>query len=205
MMTMYRVLIGFAIAALLPAAATAQKVRYDFLPETDFSRFKTYALRDSGSREGQTVTETTTLYDSPLIKQRTYDAIEAQLQARGMTRDDNHPDVVVSAGRSFKTEYASYGYTPMYYPYWGWYGGYYPYGGSTYTEEITIGTLTIDLADATNGRLLWRGHSEKTVHETSKPEKRIKRVNKEVAKIFRDFPPDRITSDDDDDDDDDER
>jgi uncharacterized protein DUF4136 len=205
MTTMYRLMIGLAIAALLPAVAVAQKVRYDFAPGTDFSSFKTYALSESGSSEMETVSEKTTLYDSPFIKQRTNEAIEAQLQGLGMTRDDTNPDVVVSARRSFKTEYATYGYYPM----WGW--GY-PYhlgsygvgygGGAGFTEEITVGTLIIDLKNAANGQLLWRGSGEKSVLNTSKPEKRIKRVNKEVAKIFRHFPPDGIVTDDDDDDDD---
>ena len=56
------------------------------------------------------------------------------------------------------------------------------------TEEIVVGTLTIDLQDASSGHLIWRGTGEKEVSDTSKPEKRIRKVNKEVAKIFRNFP-----------------
>ncbi len=205
MTTIERWLIGFAIAALLPAVAAAQKVRYDFAPGTDFSSLKTYALSESAS-DMQTISEKTTLYDSPFIKQRTNEAIEAQLQRLGMTRDDNNPDVIVSTNRSFKTEYATYGYYPM----WGWgypyhLGSYgFGYGGAGFTEEITVGTLTVDLKNAKDGQLLWRGSAEKSVTNTSKPEKRIKRVNKEVAKIFRHFPPDGIMTDDDDHDDDDD-
>jgi hypothetical protein len=205
MTTMKRWLIGFAIAALLPAVAAAQKVRYDFAPGTDFSSLKTYALSESAS-DMQTMSEKTTLYDSPFIKQRTNEAIEAQLQRLGMTRDDNNPDVIVSTNRSFRTEYATYGYYPM----WGWgypyhLGSYgFGYGGAGFTEEITVGTLTIDLKNAKDGQLLWRGSGEKSVLDTSKPEKRIKRVNKEVAKIFRHFPPDGTMTEDDDDDRDDD-
>lgn len=204
MTTMYRLLIGFAIAALLPDVAAAQKVRFDFAPDTDFTRLKTYALSETGSSESQTMTEKTTLYDSPFIRQRTTEAIEAELQRRGMTRDDKNPDVIVSAHRSFKTELETYGYYPMWgWGYqWGWYGGY--HAGAVYTEEVTVGLLTIDLKDAASGQLLWRGSAEKKVLDTSKPEKRVKRVNREVAKIFRHFPPDRDMDDDDDDDDDDE-
>ena len=110
-----RFLIGVAIATLLPAAADAQKVRHDFAAGTDFTRLKTYAIKDTGPTE--TVTEQTTLYDSPFIRERTYDAIAAQLASRGMIRDQEHPDVYVIARRSFKTEYVTYG---PYYPAWGW-------------------------------------------------------------------------------------
>ena len=66
----------------------------------------------------------------------------------------------------------------------GWYGGYH-YLGPMYMEEVVVGTLTIDVEDASSGDLLWRGTGEKEVSDTSKPEKRIRKVNKEVAKIFQ--------------------
>ena len=50
------------------------------------------------------MTEKTTLYDSPFIRERTHDAIAAQLEGRGMIRDQQNPDVFVTARRSFKTE-----------------------------------------------------------------------------------------------------
>jgi hypothetical protein len=58
-----------------------------------------------------------------------------------------------------------------------------------YTEEVVVGTLTIDIEDASTGQLVWRGTGEKSVSNTSKPEKRTKKVNHEVEKIFRNFPP----------------
>jgi hypothetical protein len=188
-----RTLISLAIAALLPAAVSAQKVRYDFGAGTDFTRLKTYAFKDSGPTE--TITEQTTLYDSPFIRERTHEAIAAQLAIRGMTRDDRNPDVYVTARRTFKTEYVTYGpsYSGWGYPFgwgydWRWYGAY-GYGGPMYTEEVVVGTLTIDIEDASTGQLVWRGTGEKSVSNTSKPEKRTKKVNHEVEKIFRNFPP----------------
>ena len=206
MRSLCRFVIGVAIVTLLPAAAAAQRVRYDFAAGTDFTRLKTYAIKDSGPTE--TITEQTTLYDSPFIRERTHAAIAAQLEARGMTRDDQNPDVYVSARRSFRTEYVTYG---PYYPAWGWgypystgwYGGY-RYGGLMGTEEVIVGTLTIDFRNASSGDLIWRGTGEKEVSDTSKPEKRIRKVNKEVAKIFRKFPGGGTMAYDDDDDDDDD-
>lgn len=187
METIRRLLIGVAISALLPATALAQKVSYDFAPGQNFSRLKTFSFKDSRAKE--TTREETTTYDSPFITERTNAAVAAQLEGRGMRRDDNNPDVYVTTRRTFKTEYVfygPYGYGWGYPYYWG-YG--YGYGGPTYTEELIYGTLTIDLEDANTGELLWRGVGTKRVHESSKPEKRTKRVVKEVSKIFEKYPP----------------
>jgi hypothetical protein len=51
-----------------------------------------------------------------------------------------------------------------------------------------VGTLTVDLNDAATGNLIWRGTTEKRVHQTSSPEHRTRRINKEVTKVFEDFP-----------------
>ena len=79
-------------------------------------------------------------------------------------------------------------------PYWwgGYYGaGYYPgwagYGGGYVYEEL-LGTLTVDVEDAKSGTLLWRGIETGHVHQTSKPEKRDKRVNDEVREVLKHFP-----------------
>ena len=132
----------------------------------------------------------TTTYDSPLMRERTHEAIAAQLQARGMSRVESHPDVYIVTHRTYKVEYT---YFPSYG--WGWgapyaWSGYYNspgwYGGSVY-EELR-GTLAVDIEDAKSGALLWRGIETKHVHETSKPAKRDKRVYKEVADVFKRFP-----------------
>jgi hypothetical protein len=133
MNTLYRLVLALAISALVPANIFAQKVRYDVSAGADFAHVKTYALKDTGPRE--TITEQTTMYDSPFIRERTYDAIASQLERLGMKRDDDSPDVYVTARRSFKTEYVTYGqgYGGYAYPYAS-YGCGYPHGwgwGST--------------------------------------------------------------------------
>ena len=204
MKTLYRLMLALAVSAMMPTNSSAQKVRYDFSAAADFARLKTYSIKDTAPSE--TITEQTTMYDSPLIRQRTREAIQSHLDGLGMKRDDEHPDVYVTARRSFKTEYMTY--HPAYgyaHPY-SWYGWGYPHGwggyGPVYTREVVIGTLTVDFEDASSGELMWRGTSERRVSNTSKPEKRMKRVNREVAKIFRNFPPSPGELDDDDDDED---
>ena len=203
-MKMPLIALSFAAYALFSTPASAQKVVFDFDEHLDFTQLKTYAIDESRSPASH---ESASPYETPFIRERTNAAIAAQLEARGLTRDDVHPDVRVTTRRTFKTEQVVYppviwGYD---YPYsWGWgypYGwglGYphgwgfgvgYGHGVPGYTEEITFGTLTIDIVDATNGDLLWRGIGTKEVRPTSKPAKRVKRVVREVASILEHFPP----------------
>jgi hypothetical protein len=181
-----RLLIGFAVSALLPATAIAQKVAYDYSRTENFRSVKTFAFKDSRARE--TTTEKTTVYDSPFVQERTRAAIAAELTGRGMRQDNEHPDAYVTARRTYKTEQVLYG-PSGWGPYgWGWYGWGWGSGGPWYTEDIIKGTLIIDLEDATTGALLWRGLREKTVHQHAKPEERSEQVAEDVAKIFRKFP-----------------
>src|SRR5262245_44166604 len=103
-----RTLIGFAVIALLPVAALAQKVTYDYNPSQDFLRFKTFAFKDSPAPESKvehTTAYRTTTYDDPFVRQRTNASIAAQLEARGLKLDDQSPDLFVTTRRTFKNEY----------------------------------------------------------------------------------------------------
>jgi hypothetical protein len=198
MKTMTRILIGLAVSALLPSVAIAQKVTYDYDRDTDFTRLRTYAFKDSPTKE-TTASETTT-YDNPLVHERIKAAVTWQLESRGLRRVEEHPDVYVITRQTFETQkdytvYSPYGWGWGGYGYgWGWGGyGYGPgWGGFGYTDievrDIIVGTLTIDLEDAATGELLWRGVGVKRVHTHSSPESRDKRVLRGVEKIFKKFP-----------------
>ena len=178
MKTMLRMLIGLAAAALLPAAASAQKVSYDYDRGQDFTQLKSYTFKDS------------TKSGNPLVDERIADAIAAQLAARGLTRDDEHPDVYVITRQAFDTkkEYTVYGSG---YPYgWGWgYGwDWNPSYTSVYVKDVTVRTLTIDLQDAANEQLVWRGIGVQKVRPLSKPSHVSRRVNEQVTKIFEKYP-----------------
>jgi len=195
-MNMGHILIGLGTAVLLAGPAAAQKVSYD-VGHANFGSLKTFAFKNSPVDNSTTSTTKTTAYDSPLIAERTQAAIAAQLEARGLRRDDANPDMYVSMRRTYKTDHSIYvppewglGYG------WGWgYGPYYTGWGPWYLgtpwyaiNERVMGTLVVDVENAATGQLLWRGLAEKHVHEHSKPEERIERVNEEVDKVFDKFP-----------------
>ena len=173
--------IALATVLLAPALAAAQKVSYDYEKSANFAAFKTVALKE-GTPVGQ-----------PLIDQRIVAAIEAELTAKGLTRSETNPDLVVVYHIAFDKEkdistfssgYGGYG------PYgWGWGGGW--AGGTTHTQvrDILIGTLVVDIADAKQNKMVWRGMGVKQVNPQNKPEKRDKAINEAMKKIFKNYPP----------------
>jgi hypothetical protein len=186
MISVTRAVTVVTTVALLSAPALAQKVTYDINRSQDFSQVRTFSVKETPPADPEA--SRTTAYDSPIVRQNTNAAVIAQLESRGLRRDDVHPDVYVTTHRTFQTEYYAYGW-----PGWGYgYGGYYGYGGwgygSYYLEPIIVGTLTIDITNAETGELMWRGISERDMHPTSSPEHRLKRINKEVYKVFKKYP-----------------
>jgi hypothetical protein len=177
-----RSLIAAAALVLVPALAIAQKVTYDFDKGTDFTTFKTYALKD-GTPVGQ-----------PLIDERIVAAIDTQMAAKGFKKDETNPDVFVVYHVAFDKQKDistfSSGYGGGYGPYgWGWGGGMSSTSTSTQVRDILVGTLVVDMADAKGKKVVWRGMGTKEIDTNAKPDKRDKSINKAVEKIFKNYPP----------------
>jgi len=170
--------LALAASLVFPALALAQKVSFDFDKTADFTKFKTFTLKDG------------TKVNDPLIDKRIVDAIGANLKAKGLTRNDANPDLVVvyhmalDKQQDITTYSTGMGYGP--YPYhWG--GGW----GTTdvRVREILVGTLVIDMADSARNELVFRGLGVKEVNVQLKAEKRDKNINDAVTKILKDYPP----------------
>ena len=180
MTTVARIMTVSTTVALLSAPAFAQDVSYDVHRGQNFSELRTFSIRETPPAD---VRASRTAWDSAIDREDTNAAVSAQLQARGLRRDDVHPDVYVTTHREFVTDYYGYGWPGWGYGYWGHYGY-----GSYYAEPVVSSTLFVDIRSAETGQLLWRGISERTFHPTSSPEHRLKRINKEVTKMFRSYP-----------------
>jgi hypothetical protein len=179
-MRLHRTLGLAALVLALPAMAAAQKTTYDFDKTAPFATFKTYSMKD-GTKTG-----------NALIDNRLVSAIEMQLAAKGFTRNDADPDVLVVFHVAYdeQKDISSYSSGPYYGGYgWGWGGGW----GATTTDvrvrEILVGTLAIDIVDARKKAIAWRGLGTKEIDTNAKPEKRDENISKAVAKIFRNYPP----------------
>jgi uncharacterized protein DUF4136 len=177
-----RVLAGLAALMLTSTVAMAQDVTYDFDKTANFAAFKTYTTKE-GTPVGQ-----------KLIDDRIVAAIDDAMKAKGFTKSDANPDVVVVYHVAFDKQKDistfSSGYGGGYGPYgYGWGGGW--GGGTTSTQvrDILVGTLVIDMADAGHKQVVWRGMGTKEIDTKAKPDKRDKSIKKAVDKIFKNYPP----------------
>jgi hypothetical protein len=126
---------------------------------------------------------------NPLDADRIKSAVNASLGAKGWTMVDSGGDVSIVAmeitkdQQTLNTLYDGFGGG------WGWrrFGG----GGfgesTTTTETYKVGTLVVDLFDTKTKELIWRGNASDTLSNNSN--KNIKNLDKEVEKMFKQFPP----------------
>ena len=163
------------VAILVGVPAFAQKVNVDFAEDADFSQYQTYQYKKSEVP-----------VPSQLMDQRVVAAIEYHLSMKGYEQVDANPDLLVTYHASAHNEQRI---TTDYYG-----GGYGRYrggwsSGTTRTHTYTKGTLVVDIWDAKEKALLWRGTATDTVSD--KPEKNEKKVNKSCEKMFDKFPPEQ--------------
>ena len=165
-------LVGLA-GLLMATSAVAQDVTWDYAKGTDFTRLKTYAWT-----AGQPLAD-------PLNHQRIVSAIDAQLAASGFAKVDSaeHPDALVAYYAGFAKNFAINEFGS------GW-GG--PHFGSftnrARLEEITVGSLVVDIIDASSSTIVWRGMASKDIDVHAKPGTRDKQVNRAVEKLFKHYP-----------------
>jgi hypothetical protein len=163
-----------AAFVLLPAVLIAQKTSFDYDKTATFSAFKSYTLKD-GTKVGD-----------PLIDNRIVAAIEAQLAAKGLTKAEAKPDVTVVYHVAFDKQQDITAFSTG--------GGPYRWGGGWGTtdvrvNEILVGTLVIDIVDASKNEVVWRGMGVKEVDVQAKADKRDKNINNAVQKILKNYPP----------------
>jgi hypothetical protein len=170
-----RTFLTSASLMMLGTVAIAQNVSYDFDKSADFSKFKSY-----------TWVRGTNLNDA-LNHGRIVRAVDAQLAARGFSKVDSpaNADVLVAYHASFDKNLQINGFSSGF-------GGYRFGGmrtGTATAEEITVGTLAVDIVDAKTKTIVWRGMATKEVDPKASPEKRDKNINRAAEKIFKNYPP----------------
>ena len=178
-----RVITISTTVTLLCVPAVAQKITDDVRRSADVSQLRTFTITDT-PRANVQPSQTWRAYEELIDRQNTNAAVAAQLEARGFRRDDAHPDMYVRTLRTVRTEHWGYGWSGWGDKHWSHYGT-----GSRYLDSDIDSTLLIDVTSARSGELLWRGISMREMDFfTSNQEDRLERINKEVRRVFKDYP-----------------
>ena len=178
------VTLTFCVFVMTTAVAIADEIKRDYDHTTNFSKYKTFMW----------ITEPKP--DNPLMKQRIIDAVNNQLELRGLRLVTENGDLGVAANAATREEHSLETFYDGF-PGWGWYGpdGWYGpgwgwgYWGPATTQVYTyeVGTLVVDLVDSQTKQVVWWGSATDTV--SSKPEKNTKKLRESVGKMFKYFPP----------------
>ena len=173
---MYKRLLGvLALSCLFTTLAFAQKTDIDWDRTANFANFHTYSWEQSPHPA------------KGFWNDRIIDAVNKELQAKGLTKVDSNPDMWVVYSNSIKDQKQVVGTGYNMGPGWYW-GGWGGPDQVTYNTYVTKeGTLVVELADAKNKQLLWRGSATDTISDNSN--KNINNLNKAVSKLFQNFPP----------------
>lgn len=164
--------------------------------KTNLSNYKTFGwapIKEKKNKQWRPLDE----IGNGKLQQATKDG----LLQKGLTIDQQNPDLLVSyatvTGKGVKTEfyspyyggfyggwgYRGWGWGGFYRPWGGWgYGGY--YGGPAYSQRVPYkeGTVIIDLIDAKTNTIVWRGYG---VGELHNPKQTMKDLPKVVEGILK--------------------
>jgi predicted heme/steroid binding protein len=175
-----------AVILLWSVPATAQTVKYNFMPGTDFAKYKTYKW----------VRVPNAQYPNQILDKQIMTSIDAQLALKGLSRTEGEgPDLYLAyqAAVNQEKQWNSYssGGDMWGYGRWGGWGGY---GGgmsttTTTSSTINIGTLNLDVYDVTSKQQIWRGEATKTLGSGKDPKKVQKNLDKAMAKMLKNYPP----------------
>ena len=150
-----------ALLLVGPALAAAEK-RVEADPNTDFSIFKTFALKDGVAQSRQPEV------NNALTIETVTDQIRSSLFARGLKETSTQPDLVVTFN---VTENGQRGAPPP---------------GTRGAVKLNAGTLVIDMRRPGTGQLVWRGTYTDSVNS---PAALATRLPGYAKKLLADFPP----------------
>jgi hypothetical protein len=164
--------ISFGIAAA-PAPVSAQDVRTNSMPGTDFSKFKTYRW----------VTIEGAKYPNQILDAQIRQAVDQQMALKGFTKTDAPSadlDLVYQVSLTQQAQWNAYST-----------GGFRWGGGMAIATQSTIhtGTLVLDMYNPALRQLVWHGSASKTLNPGNSQEKIQKNLDNAMKKLLKNFPP----------------
>ena len=178
-------LLACALLGLLVLAgcASGPTIRSNVDPGVDFSRFRTFGFFEplATDREG---------YQS-LVSQQLVSSAERELVARGLTRSDTNPDLLINFSANLDQRLRIRQTPPtsaggMHRHRRGFYNTW-PGYQRTEIREYTQGTLGIDVVDPARRQLIWEGFAIGRVTQST-TDNLGPVLNDAVVDILRDFP-----------------
>jgi len=162
----------FAVCAMLLLAsviAVGQQVSVNYNHNQSFANYHTYAWGSNNANQIQ----------NSILAQVAQQDINSALQGKGlqMVQESQNPDLIVTANGGMKqqTSYSAWGMRGI--------GG--GMGGIT-PEQNVEGTLIVDLYDAKDKSLVWRGIGQDML--SNKGNKNQEAVQKAIQKMFKQWP-----------------
>ncbi len=172
---MNRIFVILQITMLLMLTGCSSiAVKSDYDQTTDFSQYKTYQWLEKGGNSSIT-------QRNPLAAQKIVGAVEREMQLKGLKKSVGEAaDLLLTfhAGVQDKVDVTAYGYN-----YWR------PRRGLGITtvdvNRYKEGTLIIDVIDAREKQLIWRGWGSGVIGD---PGNVGEKIEKAVTKILEEYP-----------------
>jgi len=160
------------------APAQAQKIKVEYDKSIDFSKFKTYAIDPQEAAA------------KPMLRLAIQAAVQDDLGKRGLTKVDADPDLYVQMYGATDSDVSFNYFDPIYgsaipplnYGITMWYG----IPGTTTTVVVHKGALVVDVIDAKQKKLIWRGIAKEKLSDSR--DKLLDQVNTAVEKMFQQYP-----------------
>jgi hypothetical protein len=131
------------------------------------------------------------LIDNDLVARRVHRAVAEQLEGKGLREaaSEAQADLLVTyhVGEEEKLDISSFHSNFGYYPCWHCFGP--GFDSDVWVTQYTQGKLVIDLIDAKNKQLVWRGIAARRLPTFKSPAERDQYIRETVVAIFKDFPP----------------
>ena len=158
-----------AAVCLVSPIAVSQQVSVNYNHDQSFAQYHTYAWGTNNPNQ----------IKNSILAQVAQQDINSALQGKGlqMVQEDQNPDLIVTSngGMQEQTSYSAWGMRGI--------GG--GMGGIT-PEQNVEGTMIVNLYDAKNQSLIWRGIAQDTL--SNKGNKNQEMVGKAVQKMFKQWP-----------------
>jgi Domain of unknown function (DUF4136) len=176
------------LLTLLLSGCASVSLERDFDPSRDFGAYRTW----SWMSDKLLYQPDDARLKSDLTEQRISQAVTGQLEQRGLRQasagqgDLKVQTVLIVDERQDQI-------TTQYGGSWGGYWGGY-WGGPAFTEtrrvDYKVATLQIDLYDAKDGKLVWRGSGEQIMRsQAPSPAERERAIRETVTQILSQYPP----------------